>query len=324
MEDGTMTRVSTARWRMTRRRLLAAVLVVAGSVALATQAGQAGTHRYPLDDVPGFGRSPEAVLRDDTIAYWEAYRREAEVSVCMGEAGFLYEMDVAFPEGVTRAVASALGVEAERTPRPTPSPSQGNAAYVESLTSDRRDGYYRALYDESTVDVEVSRANEAVPEGRGEDFARGGCVGAAERLVGSVWDARRALDEDYEAERRKVGAALAASDTADAYAECVREVSGVTVSSPAEVYGTEDERLLEKGPELVACEKIWSSGYADAEGAMAERFAERHREELSEGRARYEGVMARIEEDGDLRVHLADVVTRAAATPSQPISEGEG
>jgi hypothetical protein len=33
---------------------------------------------HPLDRYPGFGRSPAAILRDDTTASWEAFKREKQ------------------------------------------------------------------------------------------------------------------------------------------------------------------------------------------------------------------------------------------------------
>jgi hypothetical protein len=55
-----------------------------------------------LDRYPGFGQSAEAVRRDETIAYWEAFQRELLIRECMGEAGFDYAPAVAFPAGDVR------------------------------------------------------------------------------------------------------------------------------------------------------------------------------------------------------------------------------
>jgi hypothetical protein len=52
-----------------------------------------------LDEYAGFGQSVEATQRDETIAYWEAFRREQLVGACMAEAGFDYAPAVAFPTG---------------------------------------------------------------------------------------------------------------------------------------------------------------------------------------------------------------------------------
>lgn len=160
----------------------------------------------PLDEYAGFGQSAEAVQRDETIAYWEAFQREQLVTECMADAGFDYAPAVAFPTGDMLEVAENLGVSGEALPFTPPqlaSPATWNRDYERGLSADEREQYNLALLGESAADVAEADRTGIVPEGRrAEEFATGGCVGQAAEAVPSVWDARRELGPELDALRR--------------------------------------------------------------------------------------------------------------------------
>ena len=149
----------------------------------------------PLDPHVGFGRTPEAMLRDDTIANWEAYQRELVVAECMEEAGLSYAPAVAYPTAARRQVAENLPApEIEPGAPAAESPDEQNRAYEQALSPGERDHYTRTLYGETAADIDAAAVEGAAPDGRGTDFATGGCTGRARAAVPSLWDARRAMD----------------------------------------------------------------------------------------------------------------------------------
>ena len=157
-----------------------------------------------LDRYAGFGHSPEAVLRDETIAFSEAFQREQLIAECMAEAGFDYAPAVAFPTGDTREVAEVLRVQDRPFVLPEfSSPVASNRDYERELSAAERERYNQTLLGESADDVAEADRTGNVPEGRrAEEFATGGCFGRARAAVPSVWDARRELAPELDALRR--------------------------------------------------------------------------------------------------------------------------
>lgn len=155
---------------------------------------QADAQRYALDAYPGFGRTPGAMLRDDTIAYWEAYRRELVVADCMADAGFSYTPAVAYPTDAVRRIADDLPTpDVGAAARSETSPDEQNRAYDQALSPGDRDRYFRTLYGESAAAIDAAARTGEAPDGRAADFATGGCLGTAHDTIPSVWDARRAV-----------------------------------------------------------------------------------------------------------------------------------
>ena len=159
-----------------------------------------------LDSYAGFGQSAEAVQRDETIAYWEAFQREQLVRECMADAGFDYAPAVAFPAGDQREVAQSLGVTEEQTalsPSEVVPPARWNRDYERALPDQERERYSRSLLGESAADVAEADRTGVVPAGRrADEFATGGCLGEAEAAVPSIWDTRRDLAPELDALRR--------------------------------------------------------------------------------------------------------------------------
>ncbi|HET9608180.1 MAG TPA: hypothetical protein VFP06_01160, partial [Acidimicrobiales bacterium] len=193
-----------------------------------------------LDTYAGFGTSPDAVLRDETIAYAEAFEREQAVRGCMADAGFEYAPEVAFPDQDVVEIADGLGVEpAQGTPGDPAggsSPSTWNRTYEQGLSAGERERYNQTLLGESAEDVAEADRTGAVPDGRPEDFATGGCVGQARDAVPSVWDARRALGDELDAMQREIASADHDRSAAAAVADRFVERNAAQLASVAERY----------------------------------------------------------------------------------------
>jgi hypothetical protein len=159
-----------------------------------------------LDETVGFGVSPDGALRDETIAYWEAYQREQLTAACMASAGFDYAPAVAFPGRDTVDIARNLGVQ-DRAPsgdeRGSQSPAAHNRGVEQALPASERERYTQTLVGESAADLAQADTTGEVPAGRRADgFATGGCVGQSKAAVPSIWDARRELSADLDALHR--------------------------------------------------------------------------------------------------------------------------
>lgn len=142
-----------------------------------------------LESYPGFGKSEDFALRDDTIALWETFEREEAVSDCMVAAGFEYSPDVAYPDDRMAAIARSLQIV--RAEEPAADPSALNDAVRAKLDADRLDQYFLALHGktEAALTVDDQSGGESKDE-----LAPGGCVDAAAEEVGSIWTLRRQLE----------------------------------------------------------------------------------------------------------------------------------
>ena len=178
-------------------------------------AAEATLSATSLEGYAGFGRSPDAVQRDETIAYWEAFRREQLVRECMADAGFDYVPAVAFPTGDMLEVAGSLGVEGSPTVglSPLSSPVSRNRDYEQALPAEERERYNQTLLGESAADVAEADSTGVVPDRRrAEEFATGGCYGRAREAVPGIWEAPRALAAEMDAMRRGSADPSAAAD----------------------------------------------------------------------------------------------------------------
>jgi len=156
---------------------------------------------HPLDAYPRFGRSPAAALRDDTIAYWEAFKREQRVVQCMTGKGYTYTGDVAFPSEAMARIARSLGVIASQSVDTRPSPSSVNALYRAGLPAVALNQYYLALMGETSADVKRAEGSGEVPH---DAFGEGGCIKEASASVPTIWDLRRELSDHFDDMRRQV------------------------------------------------------------------------------------------------------------------------
>lgn len=252
-----------------------------------------------LNDVPGFGKTDDAALRDDTIAYWEAWRRDVLTQRCMRVAGFTWRPEVLFPGGAVAEVARGLGVAGSASTR-SDKAQEFNQATRSSLDADSRNGYTLALYGETSRDLDTFESSGGqVPKGRdAETFATGGCAGKAIASVGSVWDLRRSLAADYEQLRRDARATPEFADALRNYTACFRQQS-FDVATPADV-----DRLAGAGADLEKladanqrCGPYWEAANDAGVAAVMPRFLADHTEAISAQQDEYERAMESIRRD---------------------------
>ncbi|GAA0948465.1 hypothetical protein [Nonomuraea longicatena] len=291
--------------------LTAGLGILATGVGLLALPAVAGNPSAVLDDVPGFGRSPEAALRDNTIAYWEAYQREQVVTACMSRSGFTYWQDVAFPEAEVVKISEELKAPQPRTvtkEQQTPA-AQRNGDYETRLAAQDRERYSRALSGESAAEMSEFRRTGTYPKGRGPDFGVGGCLGEATTEVPSIWDTKRRLEDQRQLMRDEIAASPQLNAIKSEYAACAERTGGIDAQSPADV----DAHAV-KGPAqqkaaalaLESCNEIWAKGYRAAEDVAAQRFAERNATVLAGARQRYKDTVTRIGQDQGFLRHLGE------------------
>lgn len=303
-------------------QVLGACLIVVGAVSVGAMFSSEAQAQdaFPLDRYPGFGRSPDAVLRDDTVAYWEAYGRERLISSCMAESGFEYVPAVAYPVEAMLAVAEGLGVAVSSDPS-LESPFDRNRTYEAGLTPEGREGFNQALFGESAADVvEVNRTG-LLPVGR-MDFATGGCVGRVKASAQSVWDLRHELDDELVAMQRSIAESPEFVATRAAYRECAQRVAGIAADDPEDV----DAFVGAGGSEpqaatvLSECEPVWAVGYRQSQVTAAARLVKEHVMAFSELEARYSDIMATVRNDDEFLAYLSDQV-RLADPPAEDLGE---
>jgi hypothetical protein len=258
---------------------------------------------FALDGVEGFGRSPEATLRDDTIAYAEAFQRELGIATCMSGAGFEYTPAVAFPAERVADIAAGLGASPGRAP--SVSPASRNRAYAQGLSAGDRERYYQTLLGESAADVAEADRTGQIPQGRGPDFAAGGCLGAAATATPNIWDRQRPL-------RQQLDEAMAASAELRAarsqYRQCAQATGGIVALDPGDarqVILADDTKAEAVDRVLADCEAGWATGYDRAATAAVERFAGAHADELSAIRRHYDTALRDLRADDAFRTYLS-------------------
>lgn len=315
-----------ARPKRARRLRLAspagACLFIAVLLAGLSDGGAARAQEFPLDRYPGFGRLPAAALRDNTIAYWEAFRREQLITRCMRSGGFEYSPVVGFPPHAMALVAEGLGVRASEVSSLI-EPAERNRIYKESLSMEELDRYSRTHVGESAAEVSEADRSGMTPAGRGQDFATGGCFGQAAAAVPSVWETRRELSGAYDAMRRGVADSPGFAAARRKFTGCAERGAGILAAGPGDLEGI----VARGGPEaavataaLRECMSVWDEGYRHAEIESSEVFIEQNLAILAASERRYRGVMARIKEDEALRTYLGEEVGFAnrAGTTARP------
>lgn len=304
--DGTEVKRSAKRLRM--RHLIATGFIISG---VATSGAPAfADSPFPLDKYPGFGRSADAGLRDDTIAYWEAFQREQLIADCVAVAGFAYAPDVAFPTEAVVAIAEGQGVASSAAGLlADASPSARNDAYVEALSATERDRYFQTLFAERAGDIMMAEETGRIPDGRGDDFASGGCFGKAQAAIPGIWNLPRRLSDELEVMRASIDDSAELRGAQRQYAACTRGSANLDADHPAAleaVVAGGGPQAVAAGAALAGCADIWSFGYRRAAEVAAQNFATAHAGELAAIEAQYAGVMDTIREDAAFRAYLSE------------------
>jgi hypothetical protein len=259
---------------------------------------------FALDGYAGFGRTPEAVLRDDTIAYAEAFQRQVRVASCMSDAGFDHSPAVAFPADRVADIAAGLGVAPDRAG--WASPASRNRAHAQGLSTGDRERYYQTLLGESAADVAEVERTGAIPQGRGPDFATGGCVGAAETAIPGIWDRQRPLRQQLD---QDIAASAELREVRSQYRQCADAAGDIDASDPGDArrVALADNAKTNAVDEVLAdCEAGWTTGYDRAATATAKRFADRHAEELSAVKAHYDTALSDLVNDDGFLTYLSE------------------
>lgn len=155
-----------------------------------------------LGEFPGFGVEDAQVLRDDTIALWEAWQRDVVTAACMVEVGFTWMPEVLYPSEDMVRIAEHVGAlapgEVHEPPLTEGVGVDANLATRATLSEGQLDAYYQALVGESAADIRYLETNGgAEPEHRADGtFAEGGCAGQSLDEVGSLWDVKRHYAEE--------------------------------------------------------------------------------------------------------------------------------
>lgn len=290
---------------------------------ISTTSSPSEAAEFPLDQYPGFGRSPEASLRDDTIAYWEAFRRELDIETCMSSNGFAYWPAVAFPSNATAAVAGNLEINMQDLPAKLEPAAELNRKFKETLSADRIESYTQALVGESAVDLAEADRTQMPPAGRGDDFATRGCVGKAQDRLPSVWDLRRQLSNSYDQMRRSVSESKEFIQAKRDFSICVKQSSGLSASDPGvleEIVGGGGANTAAATAALDGCMTTWDEGYRRAEIPATKRFVEDHLDQLEAAKTKYRGTMTKIRQDRALKSYLGEVAAleKLAGTSSSP------
>ena len=160
-----------------------------------------------LREVPGFRMATQEASHDLTLYLWEAFEQERHIRDCMAEKGFDYELDISVPGSMLLEIADAVGMVGNTgAGSGSGGPQQEPEAATQSLdigsfSAEELERYYRALYDETTADVE-DWITGYLPLGR-DTFATGGCFGAAQNAVDSVVSLREEINDELLVERNK-------------------------------------------------------------------------------------------------------------------------
>lgn len=189
--------------------------------------------------VPGLGRSAEAMLRDDAVAYWEAWTRDRATAACMEQAGFTWYPEVAYPEETVVAIAEMLGISRSDEVATRVAGAEGrNRQMYDALKPAARDRYARVLYGESAADLDYVIETGLVPRGRDDSFATGGCTGQSRERVGSIWDLKNVLGPEL-LDAEKVIKSTQFGDFRDEYEACASALGLNSVTGPDDI-----DRLL--------------------------------------------------------------------------------
>ena len=160
-----------------------------------------------LWEVPGFRPRYQGPVSDDAFYLREAFKRQRYIQDCMAEKGFDYVFDVDWPDSWFAEIADSLGMvgntgadSGSGGPQQEPKAAT-RSPDIDSLSVEELERYYRALYDETTADVEVWITGY-LPLGR-DTFATGGCFGSAQTAIDSVDSLSDELDEELVDEKKK-------------------------------------------------------------------------------------------------------------------------
>ena len=280
------------------------MIAIIATIGLASDSEADHSSPQRLNDVIGFGSSGHETVRDDKIALWEAFQRARYTEQCMADAGFDYIVEVLFPAGSIPGIASSLNLEERHgTVRPA---DQTQDSYEDTLSETERDRYYRTLWGESAEDIDFAASTGYLPEGR-NDFATGGCAGAAWDVLPSMHSLRRAI----------VGEMIEAKQVEDAKSEPCFLSDGTRLDGLGDL-----EEVLADAPSWDEAEKQHAEcrEHLEAENQAARERAnktvfDRYRQRLHEHHDYYRTVLEEIASDEEFKRYVARHLERIEPEP---------
>lgn len=274
----------------------------------------------PFDEYPGFGISPESVIRDDTIAYWEAFNREQNIGACMKRSGFSYLADVAFPSQAMQAVAESMGIAPDTSiqsaSRAYLDPRLRNRDYVKTLSDGEQDKYYQTLYGENAQDIEMYSQTGVVASGTTKEFATSGCYGSTTKSQSSIWDGKRALADELQAMRIQI---THSEDLKQTFSTCTQSIGGLTAASPAVIEDRIDYGGLsvETGEKiLMKCGSEWENGYRMAWDTAMKDIIAQNPKIFAQIKQKYSGAISEIQENQEFRSYITRQLAVLSASPT--------
>lgn len=312
--------------KTTRAIALAGAVALAATITTVSDAGRPAVADplLLLDDVPGFGVTDDAVLRDDLIALWESHERAQLRADCMQQAGFDVQPQVTYPSQPAMTVAAnaeTLGVQlppatAWQGPDPLFGAEEHNADLLDSFDDAQLDAYFRAWNGENletvrTVDEAHAHHDEAVLEGIDmENYATGGCARVASDAVPSIWDAKREIGPDVLLLRTGGRDTETFAAYQQAFEQCMDDATGTAYASPGDAErftqttGDDGEALVVLAA-LDDCDHHWEEGSLVAATAAADDLFAAWEPLLEQQRHTYRDALVHIAADVEFLTWLA-------------------
>lgn len=300
--------------------MVAIAIMVAGillTVSIdANSTPPAGAHYSKLTEVPGFGRAPADVKRDDAIALYEAYQRELHISTCMAASGFIYTPEVAFPEQVAIDVVDDLqfkssGIQLSKDAVLAGSATSPNAAYADSIGAGRQDSYYTSLYGISKTALDNYNSTGMLPEGIEGDYARGGCIGSAKSAIPGLWALRREVMPALQEGISKLSESQAMTNTRAKFAECTKKYK-VIANSMATLEKEIVDGTSGAAEALRDCETIWIEGMSLARFNLEKSLAETdYADDFKRQKLQYKNTMHTMANDSHFIAYIIPATDEA-------------
>lgn len=293
-------------------RIAAAALIVFAVMSFVVPRAQGADATTIFDDVPGFGRSEAAVLRDETVALYEAWQREVMVADCMSRAGFSYRPEFLYSPADARQVAGSLGVVASTAPGARA--DDANESYLGTLSALELDRYHLTLWGETAADLEYVDTTSRLPLGRDPAvFASGGCRGAADAAIPGIWELPRQLFDALMTARAGITESAAFQDARTDFDQCVSSITGFTVTdlSELESLGTTSYASREA---YRLCYQQWVGAIhlvettAPTDVPSIKEFIDINNPAAEVQRQQYQGIIDRIRANTDFKAWLSRVL----------------
>lgn len=275
----------------------------------------------PLDDIPGLGVSESAALRDDMIAYYEAWQRDMLVAHCMAQAGQTWLPEVLYPPEVVVEIAQSLGVE-PAADFEAKGPDEVNRESLLRLEGESLEDYWQALYAESAADIAYWQSHDgaAPPDADPDTFATDGCSEVGWNAIPGIWDFKSELADGLEDLRTRARTTEAFLEGQSRYKECIAAFGFDDVESPGELdkfvlahEGEQDESLEDNYAEAgTECSRTWADAVDAGMREAQDEFRSENADAIAQQQAHYESLANELREDQEFLEFVSEACARAA------------